>query len=171
LRARKSARRWTGAARAAIAAAVSASLLATPARADRVRISDLSDVNFGTIDPSVDAHLSQDVCIFSDDFQHEYSVTAYGMGFGFGFIMVGRPGFVPLDYEVEWNDHPGRDNGTRLFPGNDARGFETNGGDQSCGGGVFENASLIIVLRSSALSRCVNDAVYSGVLVLTIAPD
>jgi hypothetical protein len=60
-------------------------LCASPALAasNKVRISDLSDVNFGIIaNLGVDAVRSQSVCLYADTNSNGYNVTASGTGPG-----------------------------------------------------------------------------------------
>lgn len=146
-------------------------LLSTPVSAAKVSITNLEDVRFGTIDPSVDARIAQDVCAFSDNKTASYSVTALGAGPGFRFNLTAGPGLPGLPYEVEWNDQPGMQTGTSLMPGVASGGFTENAQNKHCQQGSFETASLIVVLRSAALSTAVNNVFYVGTLIITIAPE
>jgi hypothetical protein len=136
-----------------------------------VRIANLSDVNFGTLDPSNDARNSQDVCIFSDTFFNGYRITARGSGFASAFTLSAGVSQPLLAYQVEWSDAARDNTGTRLSPGVARGGFHTNGLDSTCSLGLFENASLIIILRSNDLAGAAANVQYSGMLTLTVAPE
>lgn len=139
------------------------------ARAQKVRITDLSDVNFGLISNlQADSRQSQNVCIFSQSIGGRYSVTASGSGSGSSFTL--SSGASQLPYEVEWSDQSGQTSGTTLMPAVASTGRVSAATQQTCNSGPAASASLTIVLRSSELSRA-REGNYSGSLTLLVAAE
>jgi spore coat protein U-like protein len=139
------------------------------AHAQKVSIDDLSDVTFGTLsDLSIDAISAQNICVFSGSKTDGYNVTAVGGGAGGAFTL--SSGGQSLGYEVQWNSGTGQSSGFQLAPNVPLTGQVAAGAKQSCKNGPISTATLIVVLRSAALSRTTAGA-YSGTLSLTIAPE
>jgi hypothetical protein len=160
-----------GAPRLALALALflTAATHSGPASAQKVRITNLSDVDFGLIaNLQSDALRSQNVCVFSNSAGNRYSITATGSGTGSSFALSN--GSASLDYEVEWADQSGQSTGTSLSPNIASTGRVSSATHQSCNVGPATSASLIIVLRSSALSQA-REGNYSGSLTLLVAAE
>ena len=144
-------------------------LLATPAAADKVRITKLTDVNFGLIDAlQTDARRSQSVCVYSNGSSSSYSVSASGSGAGSAFSLANGP--HSLAYDVEWNASSGQSNGLALQPNIVLTGQTTAAGNQQCNSGPPTTASLTIVLRAASLSTA-REGSYSGTLTLIIGAE
>lgn len=140
-----------------------------PAAAQKVRISDLSDVNFGLIaNLQTDARRSQNVCVFSQSAGGRYSITATGSGSGSSFALTN--GANSLAYEVEWNDQSGQTSGTSLVPAVAVTGRVSAATQQTCNSGPPSTASLIVILRSSSLTQA-REGNYSGSLTLVVAAE
>lgn len=140
-----------------------------PALADKVRIGGLSDVDFGLIaNLQADARRAQNICVYSNGAGNRYSVTAIGSGTGSSFALSN--GSNSLAYEVEWSDQSGRTSGTNLAPNVAATGRVSSATQQTCNSGPVASASLIILLRSSALSQA-REGSYSGSLTLLVAAE
>lgn len=137
--------------------------------AQKVRVTNLSDVNFGLISNlQADARRAQNVCVFSQSSGNRYSVTAIGSGTGSSFALSN--GSNSLAYEVEWNDQSGQTSGTSLSPTVAATGRVSAATQQTCNSGPATSASLIIILRSSALTQA-REGSYSGSLTLVVAAE
>lgn len=136
--------------------------------AAKVRLSGLSDVNFGTIaNLETDSVQSQSVCLYSQS--NRYSVRADGSGAGGAFVLSGGPS--SLAYEVRWSAQAGQTNGTGLSPGAVLSGLTTSAQNQNCSGsGPPTSASLILVLPATALSAAMQGS-YSGTLTLIVAEE
>lgn len=152
-----------------VALALAAVTQPTAAEAQKVRITGLSDVNFGLISNlQADARRSQNVCLFSQSSGGRYSITATGSGTGSAFTLSN--GSSSLAYEVEWNDQSGQTTGTSLIPTAAAAGRSSAATQQTCNSGPATSASLTIVLRSSALVEA-REGNYSGTLTLLVAAE
>ncbi|WP_294120403.1 hypothetical protein [Sphingomonas sp.] len=140
-----------------------------PAAAQKARITNLSDVNFGLIaNLQTDARRSQNVCVFSQSTGSLYSITATGSGSGSSFALT--DGTNSLAYEVEWSDQSGQTSGTSLVPAVAATGRVSAATQQTCSNGPATSASLIVILRSSSLTQA-RAGNYSGSLTLVVAAE
>lgn len=133
----------------------------------RVQISGLSDIVFGTIDPTAAAANAQNVCVWSNTSGRAYSITASGSGSGGGFAIT--DGTNELDYGVEWAGAPGQSSGTALTPAGTLTGLSSAAVNPSCSAGAGESASLIVRMTASELQAAVAGS-YTGTLTLVVAP-
>lgn len=150
---------------------MAAAAIAPPAFAasNNVRITNLSDVAFGTLtNLGVDAVSSQSVCVFANTSNNGYRITASGSSSGGSFALGSGPNV--LDYEVQWNSSPGQGSGTALSPNVSLTGLFTTATQQTCNSGPASSASLIVILRSSDLSGAAAGS-YSGTLTLVLGPE
>jgi spore coat protein U-like protein len=155
----------------ALASAVSLWLPWSPAIAvsNKVRITQLSDVAFGTIaNLSVNAISSESICVYADTATNGYNVTASGTGPGGAFQL--SSGSSSLPYNVQWSSTPSQSSGTQLTPNVALHGQTSNATQQSCGNGPATSASLIVVLPSAALSSA-TAGTYSGTLTLVVGAE
>ncbi|MBV1916578.1 MAG: hypothetical protein KUG65_00725 [Sphingomonadaceae bacterium] len=144
-------------------------LIPFSANAQNVRISGLSDVNFGTIlNFSVDYTDSQNVCIYSSGISGTYHVTATGSGAGGAFTLAS--GSNTLAYEVQWADTANQPSGTSLASGVALYGQSASAFFSGCFFGIFPTASLVTVLRASETSAATTGS-YAGTLTLLVAPN
>lgn len=162
---------FKGAPRLAFAAALFLAAVSSPnpAAAQKVRITNLADVNFGLISNlQADALRSQNVCVFSQSIGGRYSITATGSGAGSTFALSN--GSSSLAYEVQWSDQSGQTSGTSLVPAVAATGRVSAATQQTCNSGPASSASLIVILRSSSLAQA-REGNYSGSLTLVVAAE
>ena len=146
-------------------------LTATPALAasNKVRITDLSDVNFGVIaNLGVDAIRNQSVCLYADTNSYGYNVTASGTGPGGAFELSSGP--RTMSYEVQWSSTSGQGSGIQLASNVPLTGQVSGATHQTCSNGPATSASLIILLRSNVLSSATAGA-YNGTLTLVVGPE
>src|SRR5689334_1888165 len=130
------------------------------AASNKVRITGLSDVNFGSVSNlSTDAIQSQSMCLFSDTVTTGYNVTAAGSGLGGAFELAS--GSQRMAYEVQWNGLANRTSGSQLLPNVPLIGQTSAATQQTCNNGPATSASLVILLRSAALSQAMAGT-YSG---------
>jgi hypothetical protein len=147
---------------------------AAPARAgNTVRISGLSDVAFGSISSfAADSVQSESLCLYSKSPPtNNYRITASGSGPGGTFVL--SSGSATLPFEVQWSDSAGRTSGSQLLPNQPLTGQHSSAGAGSpddCSSGPATTASLIVILRSAALSTAASGT-YSGTLSLLVAPE
>jgi hypothetical protein len=155
----------------ALCTALLPALIAAPtfAASNKVRITNLSDVSFGTIaNLSLDAVVSQSVCLYADTNTNGYNVTASGTGAAGAFAL--SSGTASLPYDVEWSNSAGKTSGTQLTANVPLTGQVSAATHQSCSNGPASSASLILVLRSAALSSA-SAGTYSGTLTLLVGPE
>ena len=145
--------------------------LGTPqtASAQKVRITNISDIDFGLLaNVQVDSRRSQNLCLYSNSSGGAYSVAASGSGPGSAFTLSN--GANSLAYEVEWSDQSGRSSGVGINPNILLTGRTSSASHQFCNSGPAASASLIIVLRSAELGQA-REGSYSGSLTLLISAE
>ena len=156
----------------AIASGLLLLLAAAPALAnptDKVRITGLSDVAFGSIvNLGADASRTQSICLYSGSSTNGYNVTATGSGSGGAFQLTS--GSLSMPFEVQWSSSAAQSSGTQLNPSTPLTGQVSTATQQTCSSGPAASASLIVVLRSSALSSAAAGT-YAGSLTLLIGPE
>lgn len=139
------------------------------AQSNNVRISNLSDVAFGSIvNVGADATNSQSICVYANTAIRGYRVTASGSAPGGGFSLTS--GASLLNYEVQWNQAAAQSSGTQLSPNVTLTGQISSATQQTCNSGPANSASLILVLRGSELSNA-RAGSYSGTLTLLVGPE
>ena len=139
------------------------------AQSNNVRITKLSDVVFGSIaNLGVDAISSQSICVYAHSTSNGYQVTASGSGAGGAFVLTS--GASALAYDVLWNQSAGQSSGSQLGPNITLTGQTSAATQQTCNTGPATTASLILVLRASALSSA-RAGSYSGTLTLLVGPE
>ena len=151
------------------ALAAAALVQPAPASAQKVRITNLSDVDFGTItNLQADSRRAQNICLYSNGAAGGYSVLASGSGAGSAFSLASGPS--QLAYDVEWSGQSGQSSGTALSPNVALTGQTSSATHQFCNSGPSASASLVVVLRGAELSRA-RQGNYSGTLTLLIAAE
>ncbi|MGX7953484.1 hypothetical protein ACWPM1_13105 [Tsuneonella sp. HG249] len=108
------------------------------------------------------------MCAYSASDTLGYTVTALGSGPGGAFSLVS--GSAQLPYEVLWNSAANQSGGTGLVAGSARSGFVSSATQKTCNNGPSSSASLVVVLRSAALSNAQAGS-YAGTLQVTIAPE
>lgn len=152
-----------------LALAVLAAAQPLPADAQKVRITNIADVDFGLLSNlQADSRRSQNICVYSNSSGGAYSVAASGSGPGSAFTLSN--GAHALAYEVEWAQQSGQSTGSILAPNVALTGRTSAATHQFCNSGPATSASLTIVLRSADLSQA-REGNYSGSLTLLIAAE
>jgi hypothetical protein len=146
------------------------STVAHASAADRARISALSDVSFGVITNfASDYARSQSLCLFAKSPPlDQYRITASGSGPGGSFEL--NSGSDQLPYEVQWNAAAGQSGGVDLVANQPLTGQQSTASVDDCSKGAAATASLVVVLRSGALSAA-SSGTYTGTLTLLVAPE
>ncbi len=151
------------------ALAALAALTSTGAAAQSVRISGLSDVQFGTLTNLInDQRASQTICVYSSALNGGYRVTATGSGPSGAFTL--QSGSAQLEYELQWASSANQTSGQPLSPGVPLASQTGSTWFSNCLFGLFLSASLITVLRAQDTSSARAGA-YSGSVALMIAPN
>jgi len=146
-------------------------VLASPAGAasNNVRITNLGDIAFGTIaNPSADAVQSESLCVYANTATNGYNVRAIGSGSGGAFSLSSAAGSLP--FEVQWSSSSGQASGAQLLPNVALGGQISSATQQTCNSGPAASASLVVILRTAALSSA-SAGSYSGALTLVIGPE
>ena len=144
---------------------------AAPASAasNNVRITGLTDVAFGTLASlSSDASRSQSVCVYANTATAGYNVRASGSGPGGAFALTSGSNSLP--FEVQWSSAAGQGAGTQLTANVALPGQTSSASQQTCNSGPASSASLIVILRSAALSGALAGS-YNGSLTIVIGPE
>lgn len=152
-------------------AGLAGALVAVPAGAqsNNVRITQLSDVAFGSIaNLGTDSVRTQSICVFAHTASSGYRVTASGSAPAGAFAL--SSGASLLVYEVQWNSAAGQTSGSTLGANVTLTGQVSTATHQTCNNGPSTSASLIVVLRSAALTSA-RAGSYSGTLTLLIGPE
>ena len=133
----------------------------------RVRISGLSDIAFGTVDPAAAAARAEDVCVWSNTSGRGYTVTATGSGASNAFTLSDGTG--SLAYAVEWAGTSGQSAGTALVSGTALGGLSSTATNPTCSSGPAATASLIVKMTAADLQAAAASS-YTGTLTLVVAP-
>ncbi len=146
-----------------------ATTMTAPALGQRVRISGLTDLSFGTLASlQLDQRQAQSICVYSNGQSSGYSISASGSGSAGSFELSN--GLNTLRYDVEWSPVSGQTSGTSLAPNVALSGQVSGAGHQTCHNGPATSASLIVVLRGVDLSQA-REGNYSGSLSLLISAE
>jgi hypothetical protein len=95
-------------------------------------------------------------------------VTATGTGPGGAFQL--SSGALALPFEVQWSSSSGQSSGVQLSPNVPLTGQTSTATQQTCNSGPATSASLIVVLRSTALSSA-TAGTYNGAVTLLVGPE
>jgi len=140
-----------------------------PAASNKVRITNLSDLAFGSIaNLGADAVRSENVCLYADTATNGYNITATGTGPGGAFQLSSGSG--SMAYQVQWSASSGQSSGAQLTANVPLTGQVSTATHQTCSTGPASSASLIVVLQSAALSSA-TAGTYNGTLTLVVGPE
>jgi hypothetical protein len=140
-----------------------------PAASNKVRLTGLSDVPFGTVvNLGADAVRSQSLCLYADTATNGYSITATGSGSGGAFDL--SSGVRSLPFDVAWNSSPGQTAGAPLSPNVPLTGQTSTATQQTCNNGPMTSASLVVALRATSLSNAMAGT-YAGTLTLIVGAE
>lgn len=154
-----------------LSAAVLLLATASPAIAasNNVRITGLTDVAFGLLSNlSSDAVSSQNICVYANSASNGYNVRATGSGPAGAFSLASAASNLP--FEVQWNSASGQNSGAQLTANVALSGQVSTATQQTCNSGPAASASLIVILRTAALSSATAGS-YNGSLTLVIGPE
>ncbi len=136
----------------------------------RVRISNLTDVIFTNVEPSVDASRAQSLCVWSNTSTRGYNITATGNGAANAFTLAS--GTLPVvPYTVAWASTSAQTTGTALAAGVALTGQTSSATRSDCSAGPSATASLIVSMSSANLQTMTAGSTYNGTLTLVVAPE
>ncbi len=141
-------------------------LVAASAAAVDIRISDLSDIDFGSVPPTAGPLINRmDFCVSMSE-NGRYNVIARGSGTADAFAI--RNGFQELPLTVRYTDKPGRP-GAQLTPGMPLGGLRAK--KRRPGQDCRRPSASIEVELSAASLEAAGPGQYDGVLTLTVSPE
>lgn len=137
----------------------------------QVRISNLADVNFTNANPAVNASSAQNVCVWSNNANRRYRVTATGSGTASAFTIAS--GALPaIPYSVSWNNTSGATTGTALTSGTPLAAQTSVATKSNCSDQTGNaSATLFVQIAAADLQDMQATASYTGTLTLLVAPD
>lgn len=141
--------------------------------AARVAISSLSDITFADTDlapvlgGATSAQKTENVCVWSNNADRSYFITASGSGSGNAFTLAsgGNP-VVP--YSVAWNQQTSQTTGTSLTTATKSSKFTSTATLTNCGGGA--SATLLVSILGTDAAAMLAGASYTGALTLVVSP-
>ena len=134
-----------------------------------VQITKLSDLAFGSLDPTTATQLTENPCVWSNTATKGYSITATGSGTANAFTLSN--GSTTLAYGVQWAGTTGQTTGTTLTAGSAATGFTSTATSPTCASGSATTASLIVAFTTAQMQAAVGSATaYTGTLTLVVSP-
>jgi hypothetical protein len=142
--------------------------------AARVDISSLSDITFAdadlapVINTSNQATKAANVCIWSNNADKSYYITATGSGASNAFSMANSTNPV-IPYEVYWNASSGQTTGSQLTTGAKSAKLTSTASAPDCGSGV--SATMVVGIMGSDANTMLASTTYSGTLTLLVAPN
>ncbi|OBV10582.1 hypothetical protein [Erythrobacter dokdonensis] len=135
-----------------------------------VAISDLDDLTFTAtqlqtaLNTGANAQQADDVCVWSNNVDGSYYLTATGDGAGNAFTLT--DGTRTLAYSLGWRFGGGAVQS--LTSGTKSPRLTTTATAPDCGGST--TASLLVILRNADIAAMEATTTYTGVLTLLVSP-
>jgi hypothetical protein len=146
---------------------INASILA------RVAISNLTDLTFTDADlgPAIvagtSAQKTENVCVWSNNADRSYFITASGSGTANAFTLASSTNPV-IAYSVAWNQTTGQTTGTALTAATKSSKFNSSAILFNCAGG--SSATLLVNIAGADAQGMLAGAAYTGTLTLLVTP-
>jgi hypothetical protein len=134
----------------------------------RAQLTGLADVNFASVDPTVNASNAQNVCVWSNTATKGYTIRATGDGSASAFTLTNGTNTVP--YTVEWNATSGQTSGTALVTNVASATVTSTAVNPTCSSAPLTTASLVVRISSANLLTMSAGTSYTGVLTLLVTP-
>jgi spore coat protein U-like protein len=141
--------------------------------APRVDISSLADVTFAdsdlgpVVNTSNQATKASNVCVWSNNADKSYYITASGSGTSSAFSLANSTNPV-VPYQVYWNATSGQTTGSQLTTATKSAKFISTATSPACGGGT--SATLVIGIQGSDANAMLASTTYTGTLTLLVTP-
>ena len=139
----------------------------------RVAISNLSDLTFADADlgPAISggttAQKTENVCVWSNNADRSYFITASGSGAASAFTLANSTNPV-IPYSVSWAQSTGQTTGSALTAATKSAKFVSNAILTNCAGG--SSASLIVSIAGADAQGMLASTTYTGTLTLLVTP-
>lgn len=134
---------------------------------DRVQISGLEDIDFGTF-VSGDFNYDYPVCVYSNTPTARYGVTITGDGTGGAYTLTNGTDTIP--YNVYWNETAGTTTGEMLLTAGTKLGNRSGANQQSYTCASGGDSANIHVWIQDANMRDVTNGTYTGTMTVFIDP-
>jgi hypothetical protein len=140
----------------------------------RVDITNLSDITFADADlgpvvnTSNQATKASNVCVWSNNSDKSYYITASGSGSSSAFTLANSTNPV-IPYEVYWAQTTGQTTGTQLTTATKSAKLTSNATSPTCGGST--SASLVVGIQGSDANTMLAATNYTGTLTLLVSPN
>jgi hypothetical protein len=135
-----------------------------------VNITNLDDITFDAtslrtaLNTGGDANERDSVCVWSNNVDGSYFITATGDGAGNAFTL--NDGTRTLGYGVNWVDS--KTKAATLLAGTKSPVFTSSATDPDCGGGT--NSELQVFIFNVTIATMEATTTYTGVLTLLVSP-
>jgi hypothetical protein len=134
---------------------------------DRVQITGLQDINFGTF-VSGDFNNDFPICVYSNTPTAQYGVTATGDGAASAFTLTNGTDTIP--YRVFWNETAGTTVGELQLTATTKLGNRAGANQQSYTCSTGGDSANLHVSILDANMRSITNGTYTGTLTLLIDP-
>jgi len=140
----------------------------------RVDVTGLSDITFAdsdlgaVVNTSNQATKTANVCIWSNNSDKSYYITASGSGTSNAFTLANSTN-PTVPYEVYWSATSGQTSGTQLTAGTKSSKLLSTATAPTCGGGT--TATLIVGIQGSDANSMLASTTYTGTLTLLVTPN
>lgn len=132
-----------------------------------VKISGVSDFDFGSYSGSGNFSLSQNLCVWTNVSAATYKVKVRGSGESYAFTVVNAQS-ATIPFAVKWNNASGTSGNFSLTADQLTDSLaNANTNSQSCGGSANANLQIIFTQNDLLSSR---PGTYTGVLTVILSP-
>lgn len=149
-----------------VGATSTGSIAITASVPSRARISNLTDVNFTSVDPSSAVSHTQGPCVWSNTATRKYTLTASGSGTGGAFTLT--DGAIEVPYSVGWAAAAGATTVADLTAGTSTSALTATANNINCTAGV--DSTLKVSIGADDLQDMVAANTYQGTLTLVVTP-
>jgi len=136
---------------------------------NRVQITGLTDIDFSSSDPMVQATNSQSNCVWSNTATKGYTITATGSGAAGAFTLASGA-LTPVNYSVLWSQTAAQTTGTALTAATASSGFVSTATRPACIAAPSTSSSLTVQIATSELQNMASLTNYTGTLTLLVNP-
>lgn len=136
---------------------------------NRVQITGLTDIDFSSSDPMVQATNSQSNCVWSNTATKGYTITATGSGAGGAFTLASGA-LTPVSYSVLWSQTAAQTTGTSLTAATASSGFVSTATRPACIAAPSTSSSLTVQIATNELQHMASLTDYTGTLTLLVNP-
>jgi hypothetical protein len=135
---------------------------------ERVQVSYLQDIDFGSYGGSGALTDNYDLCVYSNT--GGYQITATGSGAANAFTIT--DGSDTIAYTLSWNDTTTTTGNQSITTGTALTGQTTAAADATCSSGSSMSSNMYVNIAEAALLAATPSATpYSGTVTLLVEPE